>query len=200
MLTDLKAETGLDSWHFTCDNPTFLGWSVVAIYGLAALSCAVAAVHSCSRNGSSAPRGRDDSPVVWWALALALAFLGANKQLNFQTMFIVIMRRMAFAGGWWAHRRQAQLAFSAAFGLALGALLIFLALRYRDFFEKHRHAFWGLIILAVFVGLRAATINHADEYLRINLGDNHWGWILEIAGSLLIGFGAMQQAGGKSLK
>jgi hypothetical protein len=186
-LSELKAQTGLDSWRFQCDNPTILGWSVVAFYGIAALSCAVAAK-------------RSGSPGIWWLLALSLTFLGVNKQLNLQTMMIVVMRHVAGAGGWWDHRRAAQLVFALVFGLGVGLMLLWLASRHRDFFQTNRQAFWGMIILGIFVALRAATINHTDEFLRINLGDEHWAWILEISGSVLIGIGAVRQTSTRSLK
>jgi hypothetical protein len=186
-LSALKADAGLDSWHFHCDNPTFLGWSVVAFYGLAALSCAVAAMKS-------------GAPGIWWILALALTFLGVNKQLNLQTLLIVVLRHVSYVGGWWGHRRAVQLVFSVVFGLGIGLLLVWLASHNREFFETHRQVFWGVIVLGVFVGLRAATINHADEFLRVNLRDEDWAWVLEISGSVLIGSGALQQAGNRSLK
>jgi hypothetical protein len=198
--SDLKAEAGLGSWHFHCDNPTILGWTVVAIYGLAALSCAVTALLCRSAGAPGSKPGPSRHPGVWWALALALAFLGANKQLNFQTLLILVMRHVAVEGGWLDQRRSVQLVFSVAFGLCLGALLLWLAFRYREFFKMNPRAFWGLIILGVFVALRAATINHAGEFLKIDLEDKDWAWILEIAGSVLIGVAAMRQAGNKCPK
>jgi hypothetical protein len=192
-LSELKAQAGLESWHFEFDNPTILGWSVVAFYGIAALSCAVAAMPARSRRGLDPKRGqRAGSAGIWWALALALTFLGVNKQLNLQTLLIVVMRHLSVVGGWWGHRRAVQLVFGLVFGSGVGLLLMWLASRHRDFFQKNRQVFWGVIILGVFVSLRAATINHTDEFLRINLEDEYWAWVLEISGSVLIGIGAMQ--------
>jgi hypothetical protein len=196
-LSELRAQTGLQSWHFQCDNPTILGWSVVAFYGMAALSCAGAAVLSRTLDSKG---GRDGSPGIWWSLALMLFFLGVNKQLNLQTLLIVVLRHVSVAGGWSGRRRTVQLVFSLVFGLGLGLLLIGLAFRYREFFRKNRHALWGLIVLGVFVALRAATINHVDEFLRVNLRDENWAWALEILGSVLIGIGAVQQISNRRLK
>ena len=200
-LSELKAQAGLESWHFQYDNPTILGWSVVAFYGIAALACAVAAMQFCPSR-SLDPKGAqgDGSAGIWWALALALIFLGVNKQLNLQTLLIVVLRHLSVVGGWSAHRRGVQLVFSLVFGLGLGLLLMWLASRYREFFQQNRHAFWGVITLGVFVALRAATINHADEFLRINLRDEDWAWVLEISGSVLIGIGAVQQTSNRCLK
>jgi hypothetical protein len=189
---------GLASWHFHLDNPTILGWSVVAVYVIAALTCAAAAM----RGGSLDPEAgrRDRSAGIWWAFAFGLAFLGVNKQLDLQTLLIVIGRHLSAAGGWWDRRRKVQLVFSLVFGVGIGLLLIWLAARNRDFFMKNPHVFWGVIVLAVFVALRAASINHANEYLRVDLRDENWSWVLEISGSVLIGIGALRQAGNKCLK
>ncbi len=114
-------------------------------------------------------RGRDGKPGIWWALASALTFLGVNKQLNLQTLMIVVIRHVATVDGWMDHRRAAQLVFGVVFGLGVGLLLLWLAFQHREFFMTNRQAFWGVVILGVFVASRAATINHADEFLRINL-------------------------------
>jgi hypothetical protein len=193
-LADLKSQAGLGSWHFQCDNPTILGWSVVGTYGIAALGCVAAGLHARSRSISDSKRGHAG---IWWALALALAFLGANKQLNLQSMMIAVMRHVALNGGWVNQRRSAQLLFCLAFGLALVGVLFWLALRHREFFKLNPPALWGVIILGVFVALRAATINHADEFLRVNLRDGQWAWVLEIAGSVLVGIAAARQTRGK---
>jgi hypothetical protein len=194
-LSELKARLGLESWHFQCDNPTFLGWTVVAFYGIAALNCAVAASRASSQNGQSA-----GSAGIWWASAFALTFLGANKQLNLQTMIIVVLRHVSVVDGWSNHRRTVQLIFSLAFGLGIGVLLACVAFRHREFFQMNRMALWGVITLGIFVALRAATINHADEFLRINLRDQNWAWVLEISGSALIGIAAIRQDCKKYLK
>jgi hypothetical protein len=198
--SDLKTQAGLGSWHFEYDNPTILGWTVVAFYGVAALSCVVAAISLSSKSSRHSERGPGRSARIWWLLALALAFLGVNKQLNLQTLMIVVLRRLSFAGGWWEQRRAAQLFFSLVFGIGVGLLLSWLAFRYRNFFNENRHVFWGVIVLGIFVALRAATINHADAFLRLHLRDKNWAWILEISGSVLIGIGAVRQTAGQCPK
>jgi hypothetical protein len=180
-------------WRPQWDNPTLLGWSVVAAYGLAALACARAAV--LARDGGSlGARGGEEvgGAGMWWALASALCFLGVNKQLNLQTLLIALGRHWAAAGGWLDWQRSAQLVFGLVFGLGLCLLLVWLAARHRDFFRRNPRPFQGMLVLGLFIALRAATINHADQFLGLDLKDKHWAWVLEIAGSLLIGIGAAQ--------
>jgi hypothetical protein len=129
---------------------------------------------------------------MWQALAATLCFLGVNKQLNLQTLLIALGRHWAAAGGWLGWRRGVQLAFGLVFGAGLCLLLVWLAATHREFFRRNPRPLQGMLILGVFVALRAATINHADQFLGFNLKDEHWAWVLEMAGSLLIGIGAAQ--------
>jgi len=173
----------LEPWRFQLDNPTFLGWTVVAVYELAAIACVRAALRF-KKAGTAG---------IWWLLAAGTCFLGVNKQLNLQTLLIVIGRNLASKGGWYNHRRAVQLIFSVIFAVGIGAVLCRLASQNRGFFKQNCFAFWGVVVLGLFVALRAATINHVDEFLKINLKDEDWAWLLEIAGSVLIGLGAVRQ-------
>ncbi len=120
-------------------------------------------------------------------IAGALLFLGINKQLNLQTLMIVIGRNVSAAGHWYGARRQVQLMFSIVFAvLCLGILACFWK-RYLVFFKENQLVLAGAIVLALFVILRSALINHADEFLRVNLKDKDWAWVLEITGGTLIG-------------
>jgi hypothetical protein len=172
-------------WRPQIDNPNLTGWSVVAFYELAALACARAAVQA--RSGKSLGRA-----AIWWGLALALCFLGVNKQLNLQTLLIVLGRHWAVAGGWYGRRRTVQWAFSLAFALGLGLLLVWLRRRHGDFFRQNPRILWGLLVLALFLVLRSSTFNHANPFRELSLKEKEWTWALEIAGSIMIGAGAMQ--------
>ena len=106
-------------------------------------------------------------------------------------MLIVIGRNLAKAQGWSAHRRAVQAAFGVAFAFAGMGVLVWLVATQRAFFSRHRRALFGVAILVGFVALRAATINHVDEFLHANLADESWAWILEITGSALIAIEAI---------
>jgi len=120
------------------------------------------------------------------AVGGCVAFLGINKQLNLQTLMIVMGRRAAFAGGWYGRRRFVQIVFSAVFALFGLCLLGCFAARAKRFIGRNRLAFAGVIVLLFFVVLRSSTINHANELFALDLKDEHWAWVLEICGSLLI--------------
>jgi hypothetical protein len=173
------------------DNPDFRGWCVVAAYVAAAAFCARAA-----RVRRRLGREERRDSVIWWLLALGLLFLGINKQLNLQTLLISLGRRAALAGGWYGRRRLAQMAFSALLTVAGLAALWFLRARFRRFFARNPWAFTGMVVLLLFVLLRAASINHVLERAGIPHDAQHdgkrWTWVLEIGGSACLAAAAMK--------
>jgi len=170
------------TWQLQFDNPDFLGWLVVAAYLLAAVSCGWVAL----KTDKSVSAGRK----IWGLLAIVLLCLGVNKQLNLQTLMIVIGRHAALVEGWFEHRRLVQAIFCAAFALLGLCLLGFFAATGKRFIGQNRLAFAGVIVLLFFVMLRSSTINHASQLIGINLKDEHWAWILELCGSILIALSA----------
>ncbi len=172
-------------WQPQLDNPNFLGWSVVAAYVIAAAFCAQAAL----ARRKMGPEERRFS-VIWWLLALGLLFLGINKQLNLQTLLIVLGRRAAFAGGWYQKRRLAQMVFSVVLTVAGLGTLWFLWSRFRHFFARNPTALTGLVVLLLFVLIRAASINHVFERAGIKQDDKKWTWVLEIGGSACLALAA----------
>jgi hypothetical protein len=174
------------NWHPQLDNPDVLGWSVVAAYLLAATACGWVAYKT--------DKGEPEAGRIWCLLAVVLLFLGINKQLNLQTLLIVLGRRAALAGGWYERRRWAQAVFAAAFALLGLCSLGFFAAHARRFIAQNRLAFLGVLVLLSFVVLRASTINHANELFGVELKDARWAWLLELCGSLLIALSAAAAA------
>jgi hypothetical protein len=176
-------------WHFQWDNPDFCGWSVVAAYLIAAILCARAAL---GREGNL----RSQAAGMWWLLAGGLFFLGVNKQLNLQTLLIVLGRRAAFAGGWYEQRRMVQMIFSLVLTIAGLTALWLLRARFRRFFAGNPWAFKGVMVLCFFVLLRAASISHVLEAAGVPDDDAHddkrWTWILEMGGSACLAVAAVK--------
>jgi hypothetical protein len=184
-----EASPSLLSWRFTLDNPNFLGWTVVAVYFAAAACCIRAALKSRQDVANSLA-------ALWWLIAIVTIMLGINKQLNLQTLMIVIGRNISNAGGWYGRRRQVQLVFTAVLAVFSLCALIWFWRRCRDFFEENRLVLAGVVVLGLFVVMRAASINHAFALLIFGFKDDQWAWILEISGSLLIAVGALRRSAG----
>jgi hypothetical protein len=178
-------------WQPGFDNPDVPGWSVVTAYLLAAVCCGRAAM---SRQGASREENR--ATAIWWVLALGLLVLGINKQLNLQTLLIILGRHASFASGWYGARRVAQVVFTGVLGLAGVGVLWFLRSRFRPFFARNRWAFIGLVVLLIFLLIRTASISHVLELAGFEADDEHgdkrWTWSLEIGGSACLGFAAIK--------
>jgi len=188
-----EAPESLLTWKFALDNPTPLGWTVVTAYVAASMCCVRAALKS---HGKS----RQSAAAVWWILAGGLMFLGINKQLNLQTLMIVIGRNISDAGGWYGSRREAQLIFAVVFAAFSFAALIWFWRRYGDFFKENHLMPAGAIILVLFVAMRSACINHVFALPIFGFKNDQWAWVLEISGSLLIAAGALRRTAGRRLE
>lgn len=164
---------------------------MVAGYVIAAAYCARAASAPPRKDGAEGGFG-----AIWWLLASGLLGLGINKQLNLQTLLIVLGRRAALAGGWYEQRRMVQTIFSAALTVAGLAALWLLRARFRRFFAGNPLALRGVVVLFLFVMIRAASINHVFERLGIPQDDEHddkrWAWVLEIGGSACLTLAAIK--------
>src|SRR5262245_10609472 len=118
----LLAESVDGGWRPGIGDPTPMGWATVVAYLLAAVACGWAAVED-RRVGRRTGRGR---PAFWWILAVLLLLLGINKQLDLQTWFTTVGRRVAREQGWYARRKEYQTALikAIAAGGLLGLLLL----------------------------------------------------------------------------
>ena len=161
-------------WQPALGDPTLQGWLCVVAYGFATVFC----VRAASNRSEPA-----EFRWIWWSLALVLIFLGINKQLDFQTLFIELGRKAARAGGWYERRRAVQAIFVALLGLIVALGLVALLVKARGFFRAHPLTGLGALLLLGIILIRIATLNHA---LGPRLGDKYWGWAVELAGNLCI--------------
>ena len=167
-------------WTPTIGDPTTLGWATVVAYAAAALACWFA--------GRQAPRREER---WWWALAIILALLAVNKQLDLQTLFTDIGRWAARSGGWYEQRRPIQRKFIEgvmAVGAIAAILLLVLARKART---PVKTALAGLVLLGVFILVRASSFEKMDQLINTRLGTaraNHW---MELGGIAIIGLSAL---------
>lgn len=172
----LFAFTDGDVWRPGIGDPGVMGWVTVAAYLAAAIACWLAA------QSSSKPSER----ALWLLLAVAMCFLGINKQLDLQTWFTITMRRLALAQGWYESRRALQfvfILFVAGAGLLSCAGLFRVARRHT---RIELLAVLGLAFVAAFVIVRAASFHHVDLFLKSSLGGVRMNWLFELSGIVLI--------------
>ncbi|WP_435011801.1 hypothetical protein P12x_006035 (plasmid) [Tundrisphaera lichenicola] len=186
--TLLLAEVIDGRWRPAIGDPTVVGWVTVVAYLLAAAACARAAWREPMPGG----RRRSRPSGFWLTLSVAMLLLGINKQIDLQTLFTLLGRRILKANGLHQDRRTYQALFLgcvAASSLLL--LIVSLWLARRSF--RHRWlALVGMAFLMGFVVIRAASFHHVDTLLASQLGGLKWNWILELGGIVVVAAGAIR--------
>jgi hypothetical protein len=174
-------------WRPGIGDPDFLGWFTTVAYLLAAGACAWAWRREVRGRAFGAP---GLVPGFWLALAVGMFALGVNKQLDLQSWFTQVGKDLAKSEGWYARRRPVQVAFIggvAMVGVAgVGAVTWWL----RGSFRRYRVALAGVVYLACFVVIRAASFHHIDRLLHVGLEHVRLNHVLELGGIGFIAWGA----------
>lgn len=165
-------------WSPGIGDPSLLGWLTVLGYFLASLLCIRAALKDAR------------SANLWRALALALAVLGINKQLDLQSLLTAVGRELARTGGWYDQRRQIQRIFVLAIGTLAIVLSAVVPVLLKGRSGQIRAAFAGFVLLLAFVGIRAASFHHVDRFLKASVLGARFNWILELGGIAVIAIAA----------
>ena len=162
-----------------------MGWLTVAAYFTVGMVCLREAIRA---RRVKAPA---EKIVFWGTLTALLVFLGFNKQLDLQTLLTLTGRRIAIAQGWYENRRVAQVFFVGC--VAVGGFLSVAIMR--RVVRKHsdlRLPLLGLVVLLVFVVIRAASFHHVDQLINFRLGGVRMNWVLELGAISLVAVGAAQ--------
>lgn len=159
-----------------------MGWITVAGYFAAAVLCGRAAWKARGLTGSG--RG----PLVFWSvLAVGLALLGVNKQLDLQTWLTLFAKRIAMQGGWYRERRAVQGAFIGIVALGGAAGLVGMRLLAGQVTRPIVIALAGAVFLGCFILIRASSFHHVDQMIGMDLGGLRVNWILELGSIALVG-------------
>lgn len=170
-------------WGPGIGDPDFDGWLGVALYGLAALM-AVLLIRRDRFPGNWRLRSR----VLWGLVAMLMAFLALNKQLDLQTLLIAGGRCVARANGWYEDRRLLQRDFIIALAVWIvlsGWLMIWLL---RGAVHRNRLLLSGLGVVLAFVLVRAMHFFHVlePENILLDYGVHVLTTALEFLGPVLI--------------
>lgn len=163
-------------WEPGIGDPTVAGWITVATYAVAMVLC-----YRCYRKMPAGPERQ-----FWLGVTLVMTLLGINKQLDLQTWFTQFGRDMALEHGWYQRRRMVQVVF-------IGWLVLLGVVTHQWLFDwlKHlshhaRRAATGLLVLTIFVVVRATSFHHVDRLLGISLDGLRVNVLLELGGIGLI--------------
>ena len=170
-------------WSLSIGDPDLYGWLGVALYGMAATLAGWIALRSDFPAGQ-AQRGM----VLWFGIALLMAFLSVNKQLDLQSLLLVGGRCVARHAGWYDSRRLVQRDF------ILGLVLLFLVVAMiagwlcRPVVKGQPVLLAGLAAVALFVLARGMHLFHVleSEYYFIDWLIHVSTTALEVLGPVLI--------------
>lgn len=217
LLVQSAVEDGwIGSWSPGIGDPTFVGWFTVLAYLVAAFLCfrvyrrlppskyrgiegviaaltpLLLALTGRRRLLSQVPE-RVRMAALWLGLAIALLFLGINKQLDLQTVPTEIGRMMARAEGWYAVRRIVQVIFIA--GVVLTGIWIFRAVLQlaRGSRGRVRPVLAGTVFILCFVAIRASSFHHIDILLGMRFSGAKLNWIIELGGIAFVAYGAYRE-------
>jgi hypothetical protein len=168
----------LDRWSGQIGDPHLMGWLTVVLYALVAVAAALVL------RQPGAVRGR--ARAFWWLVALAMAFLAVNKQIDLQSALTALGRCIALRDGWYDTRGPFQRMVLAGLGAgALGILALGLYALRRDL-RRNLAALVGLAFVAGFVMLRAVGYHGFDALINTRIEGVRLNWVLEWVGPLLI--------------
>ena len=127
------------------------------------------------------------SLVFWIMLSVLFVFLGINKQIDMQTWVTDVGRRIAMSQGWYEQRGRVQTLFVLLVAIGgLTTLTILLKLT-RELLPRHVLAFFGLILLAYYMLVRASSFHDLDAAMRIEIMAVRVSWMIEMGGIICVG-------------
>lgn len=144
-----------DRWQLVIGDPNLTGWAIAATYTLAAVAAVMVL-----RRAAFDPAHRRQTQALWGLIALLMAALALNKQLDLQSMMTALGRCLAQEQGWYENRRMVQRNF--IFGLIAVAALTGAGMYWmlRGTVSQNLLPLLGLASLASFVLIRAGHILH----------------------------------------
>jgi len=180
------ADCTFSRWQPGIGDPTWQGWVTVLVYVLvAALAFRVAAKNPFPR--LSRYRERQ----FWILIAVLMALLAINKQLDLQSAMTAAGRCLAQMQGWYGNRRPVQELFLIAIGALAVSLLLYLLWLLRGTWRRSAAPIVGLCFVIGFVLMRAVGFHHFDQALGVPVLSLRLNFVLELVGPLLIGISAI---------
>ncbi|EAZ90255.1 hypothetical protein [Crocosphaera chwakensis] len=170
-----------NSWKPGNGDPTIMGWLTVFFYFITAFLC-----FKCGQKN-------DKNNLIWWGLAFILVLLGINKQLDLQSWFTLIGKKMAIEQGWYEKRRIVQKDFIIGL-IAISCASVMFIMQWMGTKIKHfLLPLLGLTFLVIFILIRATSFHHVDQLLGWNIGGMQMNWLLELGGISCLAIAAIKE-------
>jgi hypothetical protein len=173
-------------WKPGIGDPTFLGWLITGLYFIASVLCGFCSLQSRRTSSVNHPHNH---PVFWWTLTLVMLFMTINKQLDLQSFFLLIGRKVAIAQGWYSQRNIVKIWFVTGISTFSFILIAWLGWIYQAELRYFGLALFGIILLLIFIIIRAGS--HHIRALSWEPFGVHIYYILEISSIICIGISAL---------
>lgn len=176
-------------------DPTAAGWVITGLYGLTGVAC-FRAWRRSKRAAATAPVASlalKRESQGWFLILAATVLFGLNKQLDLQTTLTAFGRELARSEGWYAWRREVQLAFMILVTTGTAGVLAAgwrVGRRWR-LSGALWLAFIGQAWLAVFYLMRGISHHHVDALLRVGLPAARTRDVVEAAGLVVTSVAAI---------
>ena len=178
---------GVIVWHLDTGEPTWAAWTMAGGYAVAAVLCALAGFLARPAGPQHADRRQP-----WRVITGGLLFLGLNKLVALQTWMIKLGRVSAQPQGWYEHRRTVQAVFVGIFVILVLTAGIAFWRRWKSFAKEQTLGATGVLVLLLFMIVRAVSICHVDKLFHADFHDDYWSWLLELGGAACLGCAAAQ--------
>jgi hypothetical protein len=177
------------SWRPTIGDPSFMGWFTVAAYGFGSALSALAG----AKLARSDDRVHRREKWVWLAVAVVMALLCVNKQLDLQSLLTDIGRVLSRHQGWYEQRREFQRVFVV--GVLFGSVMFggWFIWRFREFWSTHKLLAGGMLFLLTFIVVRAISFHHFDMVISSRVLGVKLNWAFELSGIFLVSLAAARE-------
>lgn len=164
-------------WHPGISDTTPMGAITFVFYFIGAAVCVFRAWR-CFQ----APALRRGQFRFWAFCAIALFLFGVNKQLDLHQLITQYGRDWARAQGWFENRREVQALFVKCLAGAATVTLLAMLWALRGMPFRYYIALLGLLFLAFYVLIRAASFHHVDSFLGLGTEGFRLAWLVELGG------------------
>ncbi len=176
------------NWQPHIGDPGIIGWVITILYIFFSGMCVLSGLKERSNlQRLSFPE------LFWYFLALTLLFLGLNKQIDLQSLFIEMGRQVARQYGFYEQRREIQRFFVILFFFFSVAPMLFMLKILLHDIRKYYLVFMGMLIIVLFVLIRASSMSHIyivpDVYRAV--GAVKMKYAMEFCGLCVIGAGVL---------
>jgi hypothetical protein len=163
---------------------TFFGWMTVLAYLVTSIRLSLKTRLAWLNK---------ENVLFWVCFTVLIVFLGFNKQLDLQSNFTEILRDMAKAHGWYEQRRPLQFLFVAFMALLLPILFFWVRLSLASSWRRFKIMWIGILLLLVFIVIRAASFHHVDLIFYQAIGSLRFYQALEIIAISMIFVGTFYE-------